>query len=88
MSACIAGWARSGDPHDGPRLTAKPGGQDPLGGQGQRAHGGAALHRIAGTGDQPHHSEDHREREVDEVEWHGDRAYLHLGFRRGDPPGR
>jgi hypothetical protein len=32
--------------------------------------------------------EDHREREVDEVEWQGDRVYLHLGVRRDDPPPR
>jgi hypothetical protein len=28
------------------------------------------------------------EREVDEVEWQGDRVYLHLGVRRDDPPRR
>jgi hypothetical protein len=26
------------------------------------------------------------EREVDEVEWQGDRLYLHLGARRDEPP--
>jgi hypothetical protein len=30
--------------------------------------------------------EDYCEREVDEVEWQGDRVYLHLGARRDDPP--
>jgi hypothetical protein len=25
------------------------------------------------------------ERDVDEVEWQGDRVYLHLGVRRDDP---
>jgi hypothetical protein len=29
--------------------------------------------------------EDYCEREVDEVEWQGDRVYLHLGVRRDDP---
>jgi hypothetical protein len=33
-----------------------------------------------------HHSEDYCEGEVDEVEWHGGRVYLHLGARRDDPP--
>jgi hypothetical protein len=32
--------------------------------------------------------EDYREREVDEVEWQGDRVYLHLGVRRDDLPRR
>ena len=32
--------------------------------------------------------EDYCEREVDEIEWHGDRVYLHLGVRRDDPPTR
>ena len=32
--------------------------------------------------------EDYCEREVDEVEWHGDRVYLHLGVRRDDAPRR
>ena len=32
--------------------------------------------------------EDYCEREVDEVEWQGDRVYLHLGVRRDDPPRR
>jgi hypothetical protein len=31
---------------------------------------------------------DYCEREVDEVEWQGDRVYLHLGVRRDDPPRR
>jgi hypothetical protein len=31
---------------------------------------------------------DYWEREVDEVEWQGDRVYLHLGARRDDPPRR
>jgi hypothetical protein len=26
--------------------------------------------------------------EVDEIEWQGDRVYLHLGVRRDDPPRR
>jgi hypothetical protein len=30
--------------------------------------------------------EDYSEREVDEIEWQGDRVYLHLGARRDDPP--
>jgi hypothetical protein len=30
---------------------------------------------------------DYCEREVDEVEWQGDRVYLHLGVRRDNPPG-
>jgi hypothetical protein len=30
--------------------------------------------------------EDYCEREVDEVEWQGDRVYLHLRARRDDPP--
>src|SRR5829696_2029111 len=32
--------------------------------------------------------EDYGEREVDEVQWQGDRVYLHLGVRRDDPPRR
>ena len=32
--------------------------------------------------------EDYCEREVDEVDWQGDRVYLHLGVRRDDPPRR
>jgi hypothetical protein len=32
--------------------------------------------------------EDYGEREVDKVEWQGDRVYLHLGARRDDPPRR
>jgi hypothetical protein len=32
--------------------------------------------------------EDYCEREVDEVEWLGDRVYLHLGARRDDTPRR
>ena len=31
---------------------------------------------------------DYCEREVDEVQWQGDRVYLHLGVRRDDPPRR
>jgi hypothetical protein len=31
---------------------------------------------------------DYCEHEVDEVEWQGDRVYLHLGVRRDDPPRR
>jgi hypothetical protein len=31
---------------------------------------------------------DYCEREVDEVEWQGDRVYLHLGARRDDRRGR
>jgi hypothetical protein len=31
---------------------------------------------------------DYCEREVDAVEWQGDRVYLHLGVRRDDPPRR
>jgi len=31
---------------------------------------------------------DYCEREVDEVEWQGDRVYLHLGVRRDDLPRR
>jgi hypothetical protein len=30
--------------------------------------------------------EDYCERDVDEVEWQGRRAYLHLGARRDDAP--
>jgi hypothetical protein len=32
--------------------------------------------------------EDYCEREVNVVEWQGDRVYLHLGVRRDDPPRR
>jgi hypothetical protein len=32
--------------------------------------------------------EEYCELEVDEVEWHGDRVYLHLGVRRDDPQRR
>lgn len=32
--------------------------------------------------------EEYCEREVDEIEWQGDRVYLHLGVRRDDPPRR
>ena len=31
--------------------------------------------------------EEYCEREVDEVDWQGGRVFLHLGVRRGDPPG-
>ena len=31
---------------------------------------------------------DYCEREVDEVEWQGDRVYLHLCLHRDDPPRR
>ena len=32
--------------------------------------------------------EEYCEREIDEVEWQGGRAYLHLGARRDEPPQR
>ena len=32
--------------------------------------------------------DDYCEREVDALEWQGDRVYRHLGVRRDDPPRR
>ena len=55
------GLGEQGRRHDGDELAqfglepvgVLTGGQDPLGGQGQRLHGGPVLHRIGGGGDQP-----------------------------------